>query len=155
MEVYRTVIYNAFVYDTQKKSEDLKQKLQIIRQNRDSTHRGSGSGNRFGQERKQELLTEQRKSRHLINTKSSASLHMYKGSTGKQFANTQRLSHRKNMSSHTVSKVNDDLLSSFNPKPQKALLTQMKSKKHHPQFQFSLHKSSMTNPINISTPQSK
>jgi hypothetical protein len=73
-----------------------------------------------------------------LNPKSSASLHLYKGNKP-SFANTQRISHKKNMSAHSVSKFSHDIFDSFKTTPQKPLLTQMKSKKHAQKFDFNLH----------------
>ncbi len=79
------------------------------------------------------MLTEKRNPRSLIKTNSSASLHANKANKGKTI-NTQRLSHRKNLSAHSTSKLESDIYKAYKVTSQKPLLSQLKSKKYMPQF---------------------
>lgn len=87
------------------------------------------------------MFTGNRKSKILLKTNSTTSLHFYKRSKD-NFGNAQRISHKKNMSSHSVSKFNNDILSSYKTNLQKPVLIQMKIKKTHPKFEFNLKRNS-------------
>ena len=68
-----------------------------------------------------------------MKTNSSASMHTNKGNKSK-ISNTQRISHRKNLSSHSISKLENDLFKAYKVTPKKPLLTQLKSKKYAPKY---------------------
>ena len=68
------------------------------------------------------------------------SLHVNKGIKN-SLPNTQRLNHRKNMSSHNLSKFNSEFIETCRVSKQKPIFLQMKLKKPQPKFEFNLNKS--------------
>ena len=83
----------------------------------------------------------------MLHSKSSASLHVYKG-TKPSLANTQRITPKKNVSVHSVSKLSHDFIDAYNvTMAQKPLLGQIKSKKPLSKFEFKLNPTRKTQRI--------
>lgn len=82
----------------------------MLRDTKESSYKAATGRKTFFRSSSQDLLTDQRKPR-LQNSKTTASLHLNKGNKN-SLPNTQRLSHRKNMSSHNISKFSSEIIDS-------------------------------------------